>query len=250
MRARSPGIRPEKTLGRSSAPTLEVALFEDAFENAPQPMAVLSSGGNIVRANRSMCQMLGFTRGELEALSCAQITHPEDFPTESEQRRRLAAADIGGYELVLRYVRKIGDAIWVRVAVAATRHGAGGETYLIATFEPAHAAHVCTPAKGDWRRSQFGDAALAAVHEIGNTLTPLMLNVEMILEHAKKRELRESAQQIFKAARRIAFTLRRLRGIEDEPSVAYVGQSRMLDLRLLDPVSSPADDGAESDIPA
>lgn len=250
MRARSSGIRPEKTLGDSSAPSLEVTLFEDAFENAPQPMALVSSGGSIVRANRAMCQMLGFTRGELQALSCMHITHPEDFPTESEQRRRLVAADIGGYELVLRYVRKIGDAIWVRVAVAATRHTTCGETYLIATFEPAQAAHVYTPAKGNWRQNQFADAALAAVHEIGNTLTPLMLNVEMILEHAKKQELRESAQQIFKAARRIAFTLRRLRGIEDESSVAYVGQSRMLDLRLLDPASSPDDQGSESDIPA
>jgi PAS domain S-box-containing protein len=225
-------------------------LFEDAFENAPQPMAVIASGGNIVRANRSMCQMLGFTRGELQALSCVHITHPEDFPTESEQRRRLAAADIGGYELVLRYIRKIGDAVWVRVAVAATRHTAGGETYLVATLEPAHAAHVCTPAKGDWRRGQFGDAALAAVHEIGNSLTPLMLNVEMILEHAKKRELRESAQQIFKAARRIAFTLRRLRGIEDGPSVAYVGVSRMLDLRLIEPETSPDDEVTEPGISA
>jgi PAS domain S-box-containing protein len=250
MRASSPGVRPEKKLGRSSTPTLETALFEDAFENAPQPMAVLSSGGNIVRANRSLCQMLGFTRGELQALSCVHVTHPEDFPTESEQRRRLSAADIGGYELVLRYVPKIGDAIWVRVAVAATRHGAGGETYLIASFEPAQAAHVCTPAKGDWRRSQFGEAALAAVHEIGNSLTPLMLNVEMILEHAKKRELRESAHQIFKAARRIAFTLRRLRGIEDGPLVAYVGESRMLDLRLIEPRTSLGDDATETGIPA
>ena len=249
MKARSPGIRAEKTLGPSSGPTLEITLFEDVFENAPQPMAVVSSGGSVVRANRAMCQMLGFTRDELQTLSCVHITHPEDYPTESEQRRRLVAADIGGYELVLRYVRKIGDAIWVRVAVAATRHAVCGETYLIATFEPAQAAHVYMPAKGNWRRSQLGDATLAAVHEIGNTLTPLMLNVEMILEQAKKRELRESAQQIFKAARRIAFTLRRLRGIEDEPSVAYVGQSRMLDLRLLDP-SSPDDDATESSISA
>ena len=248
MRASSPGIRPEKTLGLSSAPTPEMPLFEDAFENAPQPMAIISSGGSIVRANRSMCQMLGFSRGELQALSCAHITHPEDFSTESEQRRRLAAADIGGYELVLRYVRKIGDAVWVRVAVAATRHGEAGETYLVATMEPAQAPDFCRPAKGDWRRGQFGDAALAAVHEIGNSLTPLMLNVEMILEHAKKQELKESAQQIFKAARRIAFTLRRLRGIEDGPSVADGGVSRMLDLRLIEPGTSLADDVSETDI--
>jgi hypothetical protein len=97
---------------------------------------------------------------------------------------------------------------------------------------------------GDWLLRQFSDAALSAAHEIGNSLTPLMLNTEMILEHAKKRELRDSAHEIFKAARRIAFALRRLRGIEDGPAVAYVGQHRMLDLRLISPPPPALDEGS------
>jgi hypothetical protein len=48
-------------------------------------------------------------------------------------------------------------------------------------------------------------------------------------------EISESANAIFKAARRIAFALRRLRGLEDVQSVAYVGQDRMLDLRTVPP---------------
>ena len=244
MKASSPNIRPEKALRESSSPALEESLFEEAFENAPQPMAVLSAGGNILRANRSLCQMLGFTRSEMHALSCVHITHPDDFPTESEQRRRLTTADIGRYELVLRYVRKDGGSVWIRLAVAATKQ-ASGPTHLIAVMERADPPMELATLPGDGWLRQFSDAALSAAHEIGNSLTPLMLNTEMILEHAKKRELRDSAHQIFKAARRIAFTLRRLRGIEDGPAVAYVGQYRMLDLRLISPPVSALDGDGE-----
>jgi PAS domain S-box-containing protein len=241
MGSSSPYIHAEKTLRDFSAPTLDEPLFEDAFENAPQAMAVITSGGSVVRANRSLCQMLGFTRCELQALNCVDITHCDDFQTESQQRHRLAVADIGRYELVLRYVRKDGGAMWVRLAVAATRHSHGQNTHLIAVVEPVSAPVDRIAGTDESSVRHFGDAALAAIHEIGNSLTPLMLNTEMILEHAKKPELRDSAQEIFKAARRIAFTLRRLRGLKDGPAVAYVGQSRMLDLRLISP-PGPATD--------
>jgi hypothetical protein len=83
--------------------------------------------------------------------------------------------------------------------------------------------------------AQFGDATLSEFHEIGNSLTPLMLNAEMIIEESKRSDIRESAHQIFKAARRIAFALRRLRGIQNVEPMAYPGESRMLDLRLVAP---------------
>jgi PAS domain S-box-containing protein len=210
-------------------------LFEDAFDSAPFGMAVLAADGSVIRANWALCQMLGFTRAELQALSCVHIIHGDDFRTESEQRRRLAAADIGRYELVVRYLRKDGEPIWVRVTVSATRRNGGRHGYLIAAAESTADPTAPVRRGGDARLRQLGEAALSAAHEIGNSLTPLMLNTEMILEHAKKRELRESAQQIFKAARRIAFSLRRLRGIEEGLPVAYVGENRMLDLRMIVP---------------
>ena len=228
-------IRPKKTLRETPDFPVTESLFEDAFENAPHGLAVLSASGNIIRANRSLCQSLGFARGELQAINCSHIIHPDDFPTEAEQRRRLARADIGRYELVLRYLRKDGVPVWVRLAVSATRRKST-ETTLIAAIEAVPCPIVKGQRKGDDPiLRQLGDAALSAAHEIGNTLTPLMMNTEMLLEHAKKTELRDAAQQVFKAARRIAFVLRRMRGVEDTPKVAYLGADRLLDLALIAP---------------
>lgn len=44
------------------------------------------------------------------------------------------------------------------------------------------------------------------------------------------------AHVIFNAARRIAFTLKRLRDIETSQSMAYLGKGRVLDLRMVVPL--------------
>ena len=212
------------------------SLFADAFENAPNAMALIAADGRIIQGNRSLCRMLGFTKNELQGLNSSNITHSDDLQTEVEQKRRLAAADIGRFELVQRYVRNGGEAIWVRLSVSATRQNPGGPAHFIAQIESvAPQDPVDTKDPQDPSPSRFGEATLSAFHELGNSLTPLMLNAEMIIEQSNTGDIRESAHQIFKAARRIAFTLRRLRGIQDCLPVAYLGQSRMLDLRMMAP---------------
>lgn len=114
--------RPENQVGAAPRSDNE-PLYADAFENAPHAIALIAPDGSILEANRSLCGMLGFSRDELLDLNVSDITHPDDLGTEAEQRRRLASADIGRYELVHRYVRKDRVAIWVRLSVSATRRG-------------------------------------------------------------------------------------------------------------------------------
>ena len=229
---------PSDPIGASASPPPNDQLFAAAFENAPHPMALIGSNGILLQANRSLCGFLGFTRSELCALKAGDIVHPDDVCTEHEQRKRLAAADIGRYDLVQRYVRKDLRTVWARVSVSAVRSALLDETFFVAELEPVP-PHNCAEAEaGDevWF-ARLGEASLSAVHEIGNTLTALMLNTEMLVERPRSEDVSEAAEAIFKAARRIAFALRRLRRVQDPVPVAYVGQNRLLDLRLLAPPS-------------
>lgn len=184
--------------------------------------------------------MLGFRNSELTDLNIADITHPDDLGTDTEQRYRLVRSDIGRYELVLRYVRKNREPIWVRSSVAATRRVSGEPVYFVAEIERVARQRADDAADPEVSFSRFNDATLSAIHEIGNCLTPLMMNSEMIVEQAPRGDVGDLAQQIFKAARRIAFALRRLRPIDDPQPAAYVDQ-HLLDLRLVAP---PRDDQA------
>jgi PAS domain S-box-containing protein len=229
-------------------PSLRELLFAEAFESAPHAMALIAVGGRILSANRMFCRMLGFRSAELTELNIAEITHPDDLALDTEQRYRLACSDVGRYELVLRYVRKNREPIWVRASVAATRRISGEPLYFVAEIECVPPKKAQKPADlPELSLSRFNDATLSAIHEIGNCLTPLMMNTEMIVEQAPRADVRELAQQIFKAARRIAFTLRRLRPIEDHRPVAYIDQNKLFDLRNVAPPvdkDSPASDEA------
>jgi PAS domain S-box-containing protein len=207
-------------------------LLADAFEHAPNGMALLDRDGTIYHASSALCDILGYRRSELAGLGLSEITHSDDAETEAEQRKRLRNSEIDRYQLVERLIRKDGAAAWVLLSVSVCRRASGFPEYYVVQVENA-GPHVSIGdrAAPDALAHYVGEA----VHEIGNTLTPLMVNTQLIVEQAKTGEISDSAQVIFNAARRIAFTLRRLRGIKDLQPVAYLGQGRMLDLRTVAP---------------
>ena len=207
-------------------------LFADAFEHAPNGMAVLDRDGRITLANTAFCEILGFRGTELLGLSLSEITHPDDVETEAEQRKRLTNSEIDRYQLVERLVREDGTATWVLLCVSVCRRILGlPDRYVLQVESGVGHLSIGNGAAPDALAYLLGEA----VHEIGNTLTPLMINTQLIVEQSAAGEISDSAHVIFNAARRIAFTLRRLRGLKDLQSVAYLGQARMLDLRTVAP---------------
>ena len=221
-----------KVLQFSSERRSDEWLFADAFEHAPNSMALLDSEGRITHASVAFCKILGFRRAELLGLGLSEITHSDDMQTEAEQRIRLAANEIDRYQLVERLIRQDGAAAWVLLSVSVCRRVSGFPQYYVLQVESGDGhLPIGNGAEPDSLAYLLGEA----VHEIGNTLTPLMVNTQLIVEHSTPGEICDSAHVIFNAARRIAFTLRRLRGLKDFQSVAYLGQARMLDLRTVAP---------------
>jgi PAS domain S-box-containing protein len=195
-------------------------------------MAMLDGDGRITHASIGFCKILGFRRTELLGAGLSELTHPDDVQTEAEQRKRLAANEIDRYQLVQRLIRRDGTATWVLLSVSVCRRTSGLPQYYVVQMESGEAhLPIGNGAAPDALAYLLGEA----VHEIGNTLTPLMVNTQLIVEHSIPGEIRDSAHVIFNAARRIAFTLRRLRGLKELQSVAYLGESRMLDLRTVAP---------------
>jgi PAS domain S-box-containing protein len=224
-----------KVLQFSQAESSDEQRFADAFEHAPNGMALLDSDGRITHASNAFCKILGFSQTELVGLDLSAITHSADIETEAEQRKRLASGEIDRYQLVERLIREDETATWVLLSVSACRRISGFPKYYVLQVENG----------GDHRSTGNGASADAfehlldeAVHEIGNTLTPLMVNTQLIVEQSTASEISDSAHVIFNAARRIAFTLRRLRGLKGLQPVAYLGDARMLDLRTIAPPTS------------
>jgi diguanylate cyclase (GGDEF)-like protein/PAS domain S-box-containing protein len=88
-----------------------------------------------LHTNDRLCNMLGYTRAELQKTTWADITHPDDLDNNVEQFERMKAGEIDGFTLEKRFVRKDGSPINATVNVKCTREADGKANYIVALVD-------------------------------------------------------------------------------------------------------------------
>jgi diguanylate cyclase (GGDEF)-like protein/PAS domain S-box-containing protein len=122
------------------AHTLEqLRASEERFSNTVELAAIgishVAHDGRFIHVNRSLCEMLGYTREELLALNVKELSHPEDRNLTDESRRKLLAGETDSIRMEKRYLRKDGSTVWVRINVASNRAPDGTPLYDISAVE-------------------------------------------------------------------------------------------------------------------
>ncbi len=67
----------------------------------------------------ALCDLLGYSLGELRRLDVAELTHPDDRSSTTEALERFRHGDMRRHVTEKRYLRKDGRAVWVQIAVSA-----------------------------------------------------------------------------------------------------------------------------------
>ena len=83
-------------------------LFSLAFAHAPIGMAIFGPDRRLRRANRALCELLGYSQRELLEHNLLDITHPDDRRREEALLGRLFRGEIPSYRLEQRLVTKDG----------------------------------------------------------------------------------------------------------------------------------------------
>ena len=109
--------------------------FANAFRESPHGMAFVDTQGRYIKANRALCEMVGYTEPELLGMRFADITHPDDIATDLEQLERLVNREISSYHRIKRYYHKDGRLIWVSVGVSAIHDAHGNPIYFIGQMQ-------------------------------------------------------------------------------------------------------------------
>lgn len=107
-------------------------LFETAFMNAPNGMALVGLNGSFLRVNPAMSDLTGYPAEELTELRVEDITHPEDMEEQVDLIGRALKGEFESYSLEKRFTRKSGEIVWLVLAVSLVRSESGNPLYVIA----------------------------------------------------------------------------------------------------------------------
>ncbi|MFA6310427.1 MAG: ATP-binding protein [Sterolibacterium sp.] len=111
------------------------ARFAATFAQAAVGMALVAIDGRFLQLNDKFCEIVGHDKEALLSLGIADITHPDDAPTDRQLVRCLMAGDFKSFTREKRYVHQNGSVTWGRVNVTLVRKADGDPDYIVGVLE-------------------------------------------------------------------------------------------------------------------
>ncbi len=132
--------------------------------------------GLFLTVNQMFCDITGYSREELSALSAYQLTHPEDRERDTAGWQESLARGDAHYTIEKRYLRKDGSVTWVSVTSSIIRDDAGNPLYAAGVIIDITARHealaeIAEAREKLERRVQDRTSALRRISETFETLT-------------------------------------------------------------------------------
>ncbi|MBP1727203.1 MAG: multi-sensor hybrid histidine kinase, partial [Deltaproteobacteria bacterium] len=105
--------------------------FRLAFENSNDGVCLVDLEGRFLRVNERICQIFGWTREELEAMTVHDVTHPDDLDVSAAFIRRSQAGELERSVFEKRYLHKTGHVVWGQVSSSMIRSPDGNPACYI-----------------------------------------------------------------------------------------------------------------------
>lgn len=116
-------------------------LFRTTFDDAPIGYAIVGLDGHWLQVNVALCEMLGYTAGELRERTFQDVTHPDDLEPDLAEVDRLLAGDSSHYQIEKRYLHALGHLVAVRLDVTLVRDDAKTPLLFLAQIQDITAAN-------------------------------------------------------------------------------------------------------------
>jgi PAS domain S-box-containing protein len=95
------------------------------FEESPVGKSMTAPDGRLLRVNRALCTMLGYSADELTRIDFASVTHPDDLAANWAAVQSLLAGEKATWTAEKRFLRKDGSVVWAGVVSSLRRDEAG-----------------------------------------------------------------------------------------------------------------------------
>lgn len=109
--------------------------FRALEENKLVGIVRRSPYGKYISANKTFCQLTGYTLREIKNLTLDVLTYHEDLDKERALNEQLISGNIPTYKIEKRIITKSGKIVWVEVNAAPFRNLYGKTEYIIVIIE-------------------------------------------------------------------------------------------------------------------
>ena len=109
--------------------------FRATFEQSAVGIAYCTLEGYFTWTNQKFCDIVGYSQGELQSLTYADITHPNDLAVESRFVEAVLDERLPTYSLEKRYIRQDDSCVWVNLTFSPVRGPCGEIKYAAAMVE-------------------------------------------------------------------------------------------------------------------
>lgn len=120
-----------------------------------------------VRFNNHLCDMLGYSRSEIQQLTWADLTHPDDLPPARDQFAQLEARTDDSGTLETRFLRKDGLIIYTSLEIKVILKDDGSTDFFVTTIKDITQRKLAEAAlmESETRfRATFEQAAVGIAH--------------------------------------------------------------------------------------
>jgi two-component system cell cycle sensor histidine kinase/response regulator CckA len=147
--------------------------FRRIFDAAPLGIVLVSLTGQILRANRAVCEWLGYAPEEIVGRPHTDFIPPEDTEESMRLARRLVEdAKLSSFQTERRYLTKHGQVVWGRLTVVALRNGEEQPQYLLGMIEDITQQRLLEEqVRHAQKMEAAGQLAAGIAHEFNNLLT-------------------------------------------------------------------------------
>ncbi len=109
--------------------------FRATFDQAATGIAMIAPDGRILRANQTLCEIVGYTPKALQGKAVAEITHPDDLDLDLGRIWQVLSGKRQSYAQEKRYRRYDGGFVWIKLTVSLVRRSDGSADYFIVLVE-------------------------------------------------------------------------------------------------------------------
>lgn len=109
--------------------------FLETFNCAAVGIATVAINGSWLEVNPTLCQMLGYSKTELQATNFQAITYAEDLEDDLAKVEQLLSGEIRAYQMEKRYIHKQNYLLWVNLSVSLVKNQDDLPLYFVVLVE-------------------------------------------------------------------------------------------------------------------